>query len=349
MAYNILGLNFSHNGSACVLSDGKIVFFLEEDRITRIKHDSIPIKLLEYISKTFKIDKVATSGIYDYPFSYVSGEDYNIIINKYFPKSEKISYFDHHHLLHSLYSFHNSGFKEGISLVADGYGTKIFDKNKGVKAETESIYYISYDTGFKSLYKSYRTNNGKNDRLTFSKVYENITCNLGFGFLEAGKTMGLSSYGKYNPQIPQLYKNTKGNPEVFNTFLEDWGDLKEKYKFLLDTPELKMDLAHHVQQESQIEIGDLLEKYINKTNQKYVCCSGGYFLNCVTNYYLIKRFPDINFYFDPLSGEAGTSIGAAKLAWIEKTQDKTIRPQKTLYYGPQYSKEQLIEGIKKYV
>jgi predicted NodU family carbamoyl transferase len=62
------------------------------------------------------------------------------------------------------------------------------------------------------------------------------------------------------------------------------------------------------------------------------------FLNCVANYYLIKRFPDIEFYFEPISSDAGVAIGAAKLLWYQKTQDKTIRLQKTLYYGPSIHK-----------
>jgi carbamoyltransferase len=75
---------------------------------------------------------------------------------------------------------------------------------------------------------------------------------------------------------------------------------------------------------------------------------GGYFLNCVTNYYLQKRFPDIEFYFEPIANDAGTAIGAAKLLWHDLTQDTTIRPFKSLYLGKQYSKKKLLKGIKKY-
>ena len=349
MSYNILGINTSHNGSVCLLVDGEIKFFLEEERITKTKHDSLPLKLLLYISKKYKIDEIAVSGVYTYPF-YLNESILNILIFKYFPTTKIKYYLNNHHLTHSSISFFNSPFKESICLVVDGSGTETFSDNGGLQYETESIYKFSLISSFKPLYKSYRTNNKKNDLLSFSKVYETITEALGFGQLEAGKTMGLSSYGKLNPQIPQLYIDTKGNPEVFDLkFNTPSGLLKDKYKYLTQDKTLRSDLAYKSQQQSQIQIGDLIEKYITETKIKQVCCAGGYFLNCVANYYLTKRFPDVEFYFEPISSDAGTAMGAAQLAWYEKTQDTTIRPQKTLYYGPKYSKKDLLKGIQKYL
>ena len=47
MSYNILGVNISHNGSICVLSDGKIDFFIEEERISRKKYDNLPLVTIQ--------------------------------------------------------------------------------------------------------------------------------------------------------------------------------------------------------------------------------------------------------------------------------------------------------------
>ena len=345
MSYNILGINTSHNGSVCVLSDGKVKFFLEEDRITKLKHDSFPIKLLGHIVKHYKIDEIAISGLYTFPFN-LNENIISLFISKYFPNIPTTYYLSTHHLVHSSQAFYNSNFKESLCIVIDGHGTELENNT----FETESIYKFSYNSPPKPILKSYRTNNGKNDFLTFSKVYESVTNYLGFGFLEAGKTMGLSSYGKYDNKIPPLYIGIKGNPEVFNLLKEKTGGgLNLKYSQIFNTEKQKINLAYHVQQESQTEIGNLIEKTIKETGINHVCCSGGYFLNCVTNYYLIKRFPNVEFYFEPISNEAGISIGAAKLLWHQKTQDTTIRPQKTLYYGPKYSKGDLLKGIQKYL
>ena len=211
---------------------------------------------------------------------------------------------------------------------------------------------------------------------------------LGWDRNEAGKTMGLAPYGKFNPNIPNFFKNDIGDPKVFFFDQEkvlytqhstDNDMLYDKTKDPIkiegihtfinedDNPQLKLqrdprewhydeskitdlekDLAWKVQNDTQQLVGDYIEKAIQKTGIKQVCCSGGYFLNCVTNYYLVKRFPDIEFYFEPLANDAGTAIGSAKIQWHFENQDDTIRPLKSLYLGKQYSKDELLEGIKKY-
>ena len=172
--------------------------------------------------------------------------------------------------------------------------------------------------------------------------------------------MGLSSYGKYNPTFPPFFKNHISDITILNekldsnkgrrfNFLASRLNLPIKRKTSLNYSQIEKDLAWKIQNDTQQLVGDYIEKYTKETGLKQVCCAGGYFLNCVANYYLTKRFPDIEFYFEPISHDGGTSIGAAQLLWKERTQDITIRPQRTLYHGPKYSKEELLEGIKKYV
>ena len=51
----ILSVTRGHNGGACLLKDGEIVFHIEEERLTRHKYDGGPyaslIKTLEYTNK----------------------------------------------------------------------------------------------------------------------------------------------------------------------------------------------------------------------------------------------------------------------------------------------------------
>ena len=347
MGYNILGINTSHNGSVCILRDGKIDFFLEEERLSKIKHDGFPIELLKYISKNYKVDKISISGL-DNHWNFKNFNLYISYLNTLFPDTPIYDFLKEHHLCHSLSSFYNSNFKKCIGIVIDGNGSFI-STPKGIEVETESIYTLSYLNPPICIYKSNRLIDTK-EPLSLAKVYECITTSLGFKELESGKTMGLSSYGNFNSNIPPIYLNGKGNPLIFDNILSSTnGVLKKEYKYLLNSKDLIQDLAYKVQQESQQAIGDLIEKGLKETGLKQVCCAGGYFLNCVANYYLIKRFPDIEFYFEPISSDAGTAIGAAKLLYHQKTQDKTIRLQKTLYYGPKYTKKQLLEGIQKYL
>jgi predicted NodU family carbamoyl transferase len=113
--------------------------------------------------------------------------------------------------------------------------------------------------------------------------------------------------------------------------------------------DLEKDLAWQVQNDTQNVVKNYIQEYVDKTGIKNIVCSGGYFLNCVANYYLVKKFPNINFYFEPISHDGGTSIGASYYRWKQLNPNFKPKKQKTLYYGPKYTKKQLINGIKKYV
>jgi len=377
---NILGFNPSHHGSVCLLKDGEIEYFIQEERSTRKKYDAHPFHSFINAFQNHKIDIItwATPSVY-YPLDGFSPEDslpYWVKIAQTFRPKIKIKDFsENHHLCHVAHSFYNSGFKECIGIVIDGMGStkseEIVNKKGDIRyRETESIYYCSYPSNFKFLYKGI-TN--VQERVNLSRVYETVTMHLGWNRDEAGKTMGLAPYGKYNSNLPSFFTDKAGNPNTFicnslkpaqwikdypqETFMDEeknpqlklsknpkkWHHDKSKIT------DLEKDIAWKVQNDTQQLVGDYIEKSIKETGLKQVCCAGGYFLNCVTNYYLLKRFPDIEFYFEPISNDSGIAIGAAKLLWYALKEDTTIRPFKSLYLGSKYPKEELLKGIKKYV
>ena len=86
---NILGINLSHNASASLMVDGKIVLALQEERFTQIKNfTGYPKQSIDYIIKflkerKLKINKIGFSTKYNIPFGfkfplnhYYSIEDY---------------------------------------------------------------------------------------------------------------------------------------------------------------------------------------------------------------------------------------------------------------------------------
>tara|TARA_B110000503_G_scaffold21646_1_gene32947 strand:- start:4220 stop:5299 length:1080 start_codon:yes stop_codon:yes gene_type:complete len=358
MSYNILGINPFHNGSACVLSDGEIVYFLEEERLSKLKHDANPFRVILDILSKFKIDEVIIAGINleNVFLSYTSECPFQALIRKFYPNLPIKDYSHHHHLAHLAHTYHNSGFKRGLGVIIDGGGSHY----SIVGAETTSVYKIN-TSGFKVLHKDYFPPSLPNDILSINVAssYSCISEHLGFNRNEEGKTMGLSSYGKFNNSIPPLFlKNFTSNKKILYGSIDNKGS--KTNHFNLFSPKIQnslkstftqeeKDLAWKIQYDSQQSVGDLIEKYITETKIKQVCCAGGYFLNCVANYYLTKRFPDVEFYFEPISSDAGTAMGAAQLAWYEKTQNTLTHPQKTLYYGPKYSKKSLLKGIQKYL
>jgi carbamoyltransferase len=351
MAYNILGITPGHNGSVALVSNGELIFYLEEDRLSKIKYESNPLKTMFYILQKYKIDELVISGVKARYIPMIvpprEWQDlYTSLVKKFSPDVKTTMMYTQHHLTHASHAFYNSGFKEATVVVVDNIGSYIdfeLEGNKFVGHENETIFNASYNKGFTPIFKTYMTDSNISftnshtrieNTFNITKLYEYITRELGWNEFEAGKTMGLSSYGQYNSDLPNFFKNGRGDIQISSI---DFSSFDPK------------DVAYKLQTESQELVGDLIQKAIDLTSQTNVCVSGGYGLNCVANYYIKKRFPNINFYHEPLSHDAGNSIGAALYRWYEHSGDTTIRPRKTLYNGPKYSKEELLEGIKKYV
>jgi len=374
MAYNILGITPGHNGSATLVSEGKVVFYLEEERLSRIKYDGNPLRTILYILSKYKINELVITGAHSSYIPYVppppeSQDVYSHLIKKYQNYLITIPFWENHHLSHASNAFYNSGFKSSSVLVVDAVGSthKFKNKDKVIDIEeTESIFSFNYPNIVKTHYKSYNNHSEfdyEDDVLNIksspgiTKTYESITFLFGWGPMEGGKTMGLSSYGNLNKDLPLLFTQNKGNPDIFKSILgrgavnnfklpippEDWHYKPHKIS------QIEKDLAYHIQYEAEKEIFKLVEKTLDLTKLNKIACAGGFFLNCVCNYKLIKRFPNVDFYFEPTSHDGGNSLGAAMYRWYEYSQDTKIRPRKTLYQGPQYTKTQILEGIKKYI
>ena len=379
MGYNILGINPNHNGSTVLISDGKLVYYTEEERLSRIKYDGDPFLGMFYILNKYPIDHFVVAGTRDeFPkLEYSAYDPYAGLFSK-LNKQGEISYLGHqHHRLHASCAFYNSGFKTAVSVIIDGAGTyREVEINQDIHIEgfeAESIFHCAYPTEITQLHQSLVNNKTPyaefegytvGSHMTLTKCYEAVTHYLGFKFLECGKTMGLSSYGKENTKLPKLLNsNKRGSKEIFIDFIPSGAFIDQSthsifrkkqssYEWHRDfnkATSLEKDIAYSIQKETQEAVGDYIQKAIDLTKENNVVVAGGYGLNCVTNYYLTKRFPKINFYFEPISHDGGTAIGAAKYCYYEKTGSTTPIPQKSIYYGKKYSKKKILKTIEKYV
>jgi carbamoyltransferase len=379
MSCNILGINPFHNGSACVLSDGNITYFLEEDRLSRKKHDAHPFRVIGEIISQFEINEIVIAGInhYNNVLNYTYEDPFLCYIRKYFrsPEYDKIKNIeitnvsDSHHLMHALHAFYNSEFNESLCFVLDSGGSSKKDKKNNTNLkERSSIFHLTQNSSQLLQSDNLTIDNmcsfkPKSIGVSLCEFYSEVTNRLGFGNIGGeGKTMGLSSYGKFNSKIPSLLKNLSTDPnlawfelgfadKIYKRIDENIFPLKKFYDWKSTYSQqynYEKDLAWRIQKDAQEVVKNYIKEYTEKTGINNVVCSGGYFLNCVSNYYLVKEFPNINFYFEPLAHDGGTAIGAAYYRWRQLNSNFKPKKQKTLYYGPKYSKEQLIEGIKKY-
>lgn len=240
----IAAITRGHNAGVCLLKDGRIVFSIEEERLSRHKYDGGPyasiVKILEY---TDKIDYLVvahtqnlkeTAGKVDF-----TGDDvYTGLARKLGLIDRKGDIYNHpqvidlghmHHRLHAACAFYRSGFETATAVIVDGAGTFIpmqIGNEQTVGWETESIFNCSYPSNFDTVYKHIgvrgpnagailtSVENDKKYETVVSetagivKVYEAVTQYCGFSSIEAGKTMGLFPYGKVNNNIPSLFDNT---------------------------------------------------------------------------------------------------------------------------------------------
>ena len=378
----VLGINQGHNGAAAYVVDGDLIWYVEEERLSRSKYDGNPFRgMLEAVGSG--VDVLVIGGTSnDNPKLPWTGEDpYSALIRKFNPNVRVVQVGHQHHLGHAAMSFYNSGFETAAAVIVDGAGSfqqMQIGEEEGSPFiggfETESIYDCSYPANFEEVWKSYGGNPGQTERhvsnnvemdnsVTITKAYEAVSEYLGFGYIEAGKTMGLAPYGKPNDEIPDLFVNGRGNKNILTPkypagasvdhtrypYLTLKSDPTEWHKDPSKVTDAAKDLAWKVQQETQELVGDLIQKAHDSTGQTNIVIAGGFGLNCVANYYLQKRFPELNIYFEPIAHDGGTSIGVAKLVYHSETQDETIRPQTSLYLGSTVPDYSILESLQEHV
>lgn len=365
MPYSILAINPGHNGSAALVVDGELVFYSEEERISRSKYDSNPFRAMLQVLVNHVVDELIIGGtdpqLAQLPWT---GEDAYTALARKFNSNIKVTRMGHlHHLGHAASAFYGSGFETAAAVVVDGAGSvhrEQVGENGPVVAgyETESIYQCSYPHEFNAVYKRYSDgsnsmyyDNGVQEfdgSVTITKAYEAVSQYLGFGYIEAGKTMGLAPYGKDDDAIPPFFINGKGNKNLLipmypagahidenrNPYLKRFSNPSDWHRDPSLVRDQDTNLAYKVQKETEEQVKNLIQKALDVTGETNIVLSGGYALNCVANYEFLKSFPsDIKFYVDPVAHDGGTAIGFALRAWHEYANDTTIRPITSMYLG----------------
>lgn len=205
-------------------------------------------------------------------------------------------------------------------------------------------------TSIRELFESKGNDVEVSNHLDIGVMYGVVSTFIGFSELECGKTMGLSAYGKEDDNVPPMFfdKQLKAN---MNLFTQSRTINTLNYHHLEDlTFEKKANISFAIQK----ALEEKFEQRIKFINENYSCknivLSGGCAFNVVGNSHLVKKFPHINFFVDPVPHDAGQSIGRALLQYYSTNpNDKPRNRIENLYLGPLYSKENLRERIFKCV
>ncbi len=383
----ILGISaFYHDSAACLLGDGKIIAAAQEERFTRIKHDSnYPYNAINFVLKfeKIKLNQVEKIIFFEKPFlkferlleTYVAFApkgfasfaksvplwireklfQKNFLFTKLnqhdstFVNQDKIM-FSEHHLSHAASAFFPSPFNEAVILTADGVGewaTTTIAVGKGNKIEIKKEINFPHSIGL--LYSAFT-------------YYAGFKVNGG-----EYKLMGLAPYGepKYEKlilenlidikedgsfRLNQKYFDYATGLTMTNNHFDDLFGSKPRNPKKDEISQFYMDIAASIQKVTENLMIRLAKSLSNEYKIKNLCLAGGVALNCVANGKILKENIFDNIWIQPAAGDAGGSLGASLVYWYNELCNERITSTKDSmncsYLGPEYSDEE-IENILK--
>jgi carbamoyltransferase len=304
-----------HDFSTCVFQDGKIKCLIEDERVLRIKHcisGEAPVKLLKNPALSY-CEKETGLSIHDADYLVSNSSLENYYLQRNPRKSDIIAI--NHHKTHAASAFYPSEFKSAAILVIDGSGLSDVEG----RHDTISMWQGNENSMEKLVVHTGKAIDPKNyqgiifpDENSIGAFYHIVTCIIGFGGFDEGKTMGLAPYGtsKYYKMLREMVDLGEEGSFIFKE--EAIISLLElKNRLDLSDFQVRADLAYATQciaEEAILHTAGYLKSI---TNAKYLCLAGGVFLNSVANYKLYKTGMFENIFIQAASGDNGTSIGAA--------------------------------------
>jgi carbamoyltransferase len=386
MSKYIIGIScFYHDSAAAIIKDGEILSAVQEERFSRVKHDSsFPENAVKYclIENNLNLNDIDYIVYYEKPLitferlletylgtaprgirSFISAmqvwlkeklaikselqKRFNAIQNELQPQDVHNMpkfLFPEHHQSHAAAAFYPSPFEEGAILCMDGVGewatTSVWvGKNNKIKP----LWEISFPHSLGLLYAAFT-------------YYCGFKVNSG-----EYKLMGLAPYGtpKYSKKIKDnlidikddgtfnldmsFFKYHRGFRMTSKKFHNLFG--AEPRKRESELTQFHMDLASSIQEVTEEIILKLAKTIRKETGQRNLCLAGGVALNCVANGKLIKEKIFDEIWIQPASGDAGSSIGGALLAWYQFLNNRRIADpndsMKGSYLGCEYSNEEI--------
>lgn len=373
----ILGIScFYHDAAAVLIDDGKIIAAAEEERFSRVKHDSgfpkhaidfclkqggIKAKDLNWVvfyEKPFiKFERLTLSFLATAPFareSFVNA--YKVWLkDKLWIKSLLIKeigvpegkiLFTGHHLAHAAVAFYTSPFKEAAILTCDGVGewtTAAWGKAQNGKVSLDCELRFPHSLGL---------------------FYSVFTQFLGFQINEGEfKVMGLAPYGKpkYTDKVEKLIRQSpdgsfKLDMSYFKFHYSDKVSYGQKFIDLFGVPpvdpkdsdEVKQvyaDIAASAQKVLDEKLLVIARHVKEETGMENLCYAGGVALNGVTNWKIYKEAGFKNIFVHPAAGDSGGAMGAA----LYVCHHILGNLRKYEFTGPYFGSENSEEDIKKFI
>ncbi len=352
---SILGISaYYHDSAASLIIDGNIIAAAQEERFTRIKHDSTyPFNAISFVLKeaNLKLNQVDHIVFFEKPFLKFERllETYLAFAPKGFKSfcasmpiwlreklfQKKLLFdqlkqhddefkditkikFSEHHFSHAASAFYPSPFKESVILTLDGVGewaTTTVALGKENNIEMIKEIYFPHSLGL--LYSAFT-------------YYTGFKVNSG-----EYKLMGLAPYGKpiYKDIIKEKLINIKEDGtfrlnlkyfdyatglKMINSKFENLFHNKARTSENEHLTQFHMDIAASIQTVIEEIVLKIVSALANEYETNNLCLAGGVALNCVANGKILKSGLFKNIWIQPASGDAGGSLGAALAYWFKE-------------------------------
>jgi len=174
--------------------------------------------------------------------------------------------------------------------------------------------------------------------------YETANRMVGFGFLDAGKTMGLSAYGDER-WVDALGEFTTlredGLVAVDNLGFYQWGRRHVGASF-----QERAALARAVQVHLEREIVHMADDLQRRTEMREICLAGGVALNCLSNYRILEKTDFERQFVQPAAGDDGLAIGCA-LYGTHVLRGLPRRPRRfNPFCGREYDEAEILAALR---
>lgn len=368
----VLGTGLSHDGSTCLLKDGKIIVAIEKERLTRKKHDGgndlltvqycldaagITVADLALVvqAANFEKDEIAP-GRYQGQRCF-AGYDLPVV---------SIS----HHMAHAYSAVATSPFRQCAVMVIDGAGSPYMHCDdlagctvpaevnplQGHYCEKDSFYHFDGEN-LVPLFKDFaQIRLFGQDVIKLPTIEHSIggmysaASHYCFGNIDdAGKLMGLAPYGKKTCK-PPVFILEEGRCFVnYESFRETFTNPRISYQHFKDNFEHYADIAWWVQQETGRAVRYLVQQRMQMvTRINALSLAGGVALNAVVNASLIQQKIVDELYIQPAAGDNGLALGCAYYGWMKLMGNPKPELQRSNFMGRGYHDDEVTEAVEKH-
>jgi carbamoyltransferase len=373
---NILGISaFYHDSAAALVRDGQIVAAAQEERFSRVKHDSrFPAHAVSYCLEAAGLtpEKLDYIVFYEKPLlkferlleTYLAYAPQGFRqflasmplwlrqklhlpreMDRALSRGHKGRYiFTEHHESHAASAFFPSPFEEAAILTMDGVGewaTASFGVGRGNKVQLSHELHFPHSLGLLytafTYFTGFRVNSGEY------------------------KLMGLAPYGepRYRDLILQELVDLKPDGSLrlnmaYFGYCHTMVMTSRRFEQLFGGPprrpeapltQREMDIAASIQAVTEEAMLRAARHVHRQTGMKNLALAGGVALNCVANGRILREAPFENIWIQPAAGDAGGALGAALFVWYQLLDNERRvegrDQQQASLLGPAYSDEQI--------